>query len=108
MPEHAMARDYDCKMILMIRHTNGAGGAGFAEFPRDVAITPRFAIWNFQQLMPDSDLKWTSGKIERKLEVPSLAVEVFIDLLDKNPVRFVVDDAVGWYVVSKVHRSQSL
>ena len=97
-----MAWDYDCQMILVIRHTDSARGVWLAEIPGDVAVTARFAIWNFQQFTPDRDLKWSSGKIERKVEVSSLASEVLVELFDKNPVRFVVYDSVEGYVFSKL------
>jgi hypothetical protein len=103
-----MAWDYDRQMILVIRHTDSARGVGFAKIPGDVAIAARFAIWDFQQLMPDADLKWSSGQIERKVEVSSGAVKILIDLFAKDPVRFVVNDSIEWYVISKLHLGQAL
>jgi len=103
MPQHTMAGDYDRKVILMVRHTDRTRSAGLAQVPGNFAVAPRFPVWNFQQFTPDSDLKGSSGEIERKVELPSLTVKVFIDLLDKNPVRFVIHNAGWWNAVSKMH-----
>jgi hypothetical protein len=103
MPQHTMARDYDRKVILVVRHTDRARCSRLAEVAGNFSVASRFSVWNFQQFMPDSDLKWSSGEIKRKVELSSLAVEVFIDLLDKNPVRFVIHNAGWWNAVSKMH-----
>jgi hypothetical protein len=108
MPQHTMARDYDRKVILVVRHTDRARCTSFAEVAGNFSVAPRFPVWNFQQLKPDSDLKRSPGEIERKVELSSPAVEVFIDLPDKNPIRFIIHNAIWWYVVSEMHRGKAL
>src|SRR5262245_46120505 len=107
MPQHTMARDYDRKVIFMVRHADRSRRSRLAQVPGNFAVAPRFPVRNFQKLTPDSDLKRRSRKIERKIELPAVTAKVFIDLLNENTVRFVVHNAAWWNVISKLHRGET-
>ena len=65
-------------------------GAGLSHLVGDVAVRHDAAIWNLHQSLEDAPLEiGGSGEVEPKIEVPSLPVEIFTELVEGGAERAV-------------------
>src|SRR5262245_57865507 len=75
--DDSMARNHDSNGVVVVRHSDGAGGAGLTYGFGDFPIGPRFSIRNPQQLRPNGLLEGSSFGIQGKVELSSSALKVF-------------------------------
>src|SRR5580765_7232602 len=105
MSDDTMTRNDDRNAIVMVRHSYSSCRGRLSEFFRNFAVSPCLSVRNLQQLTPDGQLKRRSAKIQRKIELCSSPLEVFLNLPDVNFVRSCVNHSVMWNLGSKMDRN---
>src|SRR5437868_3458200 len=104
MADNAGTWNHDGDLVLMIRHADGACSTRFPQVVRYVAVASGLTVRNFQQLLPDSNLEGSTGKVQWQVELRALRQKVLINLPGKDVVCFFVDDAIPWYLVAEMDR----
>src|SRR5260370_16469430 len=77
--DHPVAGDEDSDRIPVVGHAYGAVGLRMANRLGDVAVAAGFAIWNFEQCTPASEVESGPARMKGEGELASLTREVVVE-----------------------------
>jgi hypothetical protein len=89
--------------IVVISHSDRAGGSGSSNRPGDFAIGPGFPIGNPEQFGPDGFLERGTLDIKLQVELSSLPLEVFRKLLNGLMMNRRIGNGTRREIVAKVN-----
>ena len=101
LSHNPMARDHNGNWILMIGHSDGPRGTRLPQCPGNVSVRSRVSVRNLQQFFPNGDLERSPSEIQRHIELCSITLKVFIELLDEYLVGRDVHNTVLWDAAAK-------